>query len=102
MNTKRLKELAERNDQIDVNDDDAQDDIWEEMCKILSENLEETIKYLDNASSLEIYYVSAIYDDVNEHFQSEEFIKCIERNAIRTGVDCEVDIRRAREVMQHN
>lgn len=83
-----------------MEDDYAQCEIWDEMYKILSENLEDTIKYLNDASSLEIYYVSSIYDDLSKHFQSEELIKCMEKNATRSCVDCRIDIENAKSVMK--
>ena len=92
MNKERLQELVEKNKIIHFEDDSSQQDIWNEMFKILSNNLEETIAYLDSASKEEIYYISSIYDDLSERFKSKKFIECMQRNAIRTGVDCNVDI----------
>ncbi len=40
----------------------------------------------------EIYYISSIYDDLSEILKSKKLIKCIQRNATRTGADCNVDI----------
>lgn len=92
MNKERLQELVAKNKIIHLEDDSSQQDIWNEMIKILSNNLEETIAYLDSASKEEIYYISSIYDDLSERFKSKELIECMQRNAIRTGVDCNVDI----------
>ena len=50
MNKERLQELVEKNKIIHFEDDSSQQDIWNEMFKILSNNLEETIAYLDSAS----------------------------------------------------
>lgn len=92
MNKKRLQDLVEKNKIIHFEDDSSQQDIWNEMIKILSNNLEETITYLDSASKEEIYYISSIYDDLSERFKSKELIECMKRNATKTGVDCNADI----------
>lgn len=89
---KRLQELVEKNKIIHFEDDSSQQDTWNEMIKILSNNLEETIAYLDSASKEEIYYISSIYDDLSERFKSKELIECMKRNATRTGIDCNRDI----------
>ena len=92
LNKERLQELVEKNKIIHFEDDYSQQDIWNEMIKILSNNLEETIAYLDSASKEEIYYISSIYDDLSEILKSKKLIKCIQRNATRTSADCNVDI----------
>lgn len=70
------------------------------MFEILSENLEDIIEYLDNVSSLEFSFVCSIFDDLSEHFKSEKFIECIEKNAVRTGVNCQADINCAKEMLK--
>lgn len=68
MNIKRLKELVHENDKIELEDDYAQYDIWNEMYKIMSEDLEETIKYLDSAPAFDYEYICSVFDDLSEHF----------------------------------
>lgn len=100
MNEKKLQELIKRNKSIHFEDDFSQQEIWNEMYKILSNNLVETITYLDSASKDEIYYISSIYDDLSEHFKSQELIECMKRNSIRTGVNCKDDIEFAIKAMK--
>lgn len=83
-----------------MEDDYAWEEIWKEMYEILSGNLDETIEYLDGAPAFDYEYICSVFDDLSEHFQSEEFIKCLERNMIRTDVDIQVDIDSAKEVMK--
>ena len=100
MNKKRLKDLVEQNSKIHMEDEYAQKNIWDEMISILSKNLNETIEYLNSASKEEIYYTCSIYDDLSEIFKSKELIDCMEKNALRTGVDCSVDIQCAKDAMK--
>lgn len=99
MNIKKLEELLEENKQIDINDDYAQERIWQEMYDILSVNLNETMQYLDGISKEDISYVCSVFDDLSEHFKSQELVDCIKRNAIRTGVDCKCDIEYAKKAL---
>jgi len=99
MNEKRLLELVEKNKIIHIEDDDAQQKIWDEMISILSENINETIEFLNSASKDEIYYISSVYDDLSEIFKSIKLIECMEKNAQRTGVDCDADIKFAKEAL---
>ena len=100
MNEKRLEELVNENKKIHIEDDIAQERIWKEMYDILSINLDDTIDYLNSISKEAISFVCSIFDDLSEHFQSEELIECMERNALRTGFDCKVDIQCAKEMIK--
>lgn len=100
MNIKKLEELIDENKKIELNDDCAQERIWHEMYDILSDNLEETMKYLDTISKEAISYVCSIFDDLSEHFQSIELIECMKRSAKRTGFDCSIDIECAIEMLK--
>lgn len=99
MNVERLRELIDRYAIADVENDIESDYFWNESFKILSINLNETIAYLDSISANDLQYVKEIFDDLSEYFQSSELIECMERNAIRTGVDCSVDIEYAKKAM---
>lgn len=95
MNAERLRELIDRYAGADADNDIESNYFWKESFKILSNNLEETIAYLDNINSGDLFYISSIFDDLSEHFQSIELIECMKRNAIRTKVDCDADIEYA-------
>lgn len=102
MNIKKVEELIEENKKLELNDDCAQERIWQEMYDILSVNLNETMQYLDGISKEDISYVCSIFDDLSEHFQSKELIECMEKNAKRTGFDCSTDIECAIEMLKNN
>ena len=99
MNKEKLAELIEKNKNIELEDDFAQNSIWNEMFEILSQNLNDTITFLDNISADELEYICSIFDDLSEHFKSQELIECMERNALRTGVDCSIDIEYAKKAL---
>ena len=99
MNKEKLVELIEKNKNIELEDDFTQNFIWNEMFEILSQNLNDTITFLDNSTAEELEYICSIFDDLSEHFKSQELIECMERNAARTGVDCSVDIEYAKKAL---
>ena len=67
------------------------------MFEILSQDLNETIAYLNNITSEELEYICSIFDDLSEHFKSMKLIECMGKNADRTGVDCKIDIEYAKK-----
>ncbi|MDC7769752.1 hypothetical protein COA23_01405 [Priestia megaterium] len=48
---------------------------WNEIIEILSENEENTIRYLENCSKEDLYWISEVFEDVAEIIQSKELIK---------------------------
>ncbi len=93
---KKLKELINRYDKADPQNDFESEYFWKESFTILSIDLNETMKYLDKINANDIFYMSSIFDYLSEHFKSKELVECMERNAKRTGVDCFVSIEYAK------
>lgn len=78
MNIKLLREVIKHNIQLDENDGFAQQECWQKMIKILSEDIGETINYLRNeCTDEEFFWISSVFDDVAEITQSWEFIKAL-------------------------
>lgn len=100
MNTERLKELINENKSIHMEDDMAQEQIWREMLAILSENIDDTMNYLDGTNKDDLSYICALFDDLSTHFQSQKLIECMERNAKRTGLNCWTDIKFAKKMLK--
>nr|WP_225049806.1 hypothetical protein [Priestia megaterium] len=48
---------------------------WNEIIEILSENEENTIRYLENCSKEDLYWISEVFEDIAEIIQSKELIK---------------------------
>lgn len=65
----------------------------------LNNNLNDTIDYLNCCSPDSFYWISELFEDLSEHFKSQELIDCIKRNVIRTGVDCKCDIEYAEKAL---
>lgn len=97
MNIERLKELINENKNIHMEDDMAQEQIWKEMLAILSENIDDTMNYLDGTNKDDLSYICALFDDLSTHFQSQKLIECMGRNAKRTGLNCWIDIKFAKK-----
>ena len=98
MNIERLKELINENKNIHMEDDMAQEQIWKEMLAILSENIDDTMNYLDGTNKDDLSYICTLFDDLSTHFQSQKLIECMGRNAKRTGLNCWTDIKFAKKI----
>lgn len=99
MNTKKIKQLIEERDRIDPQNDILAEENQKKVFDILKVNLNDTIEYLDNCTSRELFWVSELFDDLSEYFKSKELIECMERNSKRTGIDCKLDIYYAKEAL---
>lgn len=73
---------------------------WAEIAIILSENIDETIEYLNNCNEEEIYWISEVFDDISEQTKSIKFIECIEKISEKyPNLDLEKDIFYARKAL---
>lgn len=62
-----------------IEDDYGIQNCWNRMIEILSNNINETVSYLDNTSEENIYYISEVFEDVSAQLQSKEYIDCLRR-----------------------
>lgn len=62
-----------------LEDDYGIQECWEKMIRVLSRNEEETIRYLENCSEEEIYFISEIFEDVSEKLKSKKYISCLKK-----------------------
>ena len=99
MNVDKVKELIQKRSKMDPQNDVLASQNQEQLLEIFKNNLTDSMEFLDSCSVEELYWISEIFDDLSEYFQSSELIECMERNAIRTGVDCSVDIEYAKKTM---
>ena len=82
MNKERYKELMkERFYQTEEYDDEYDDElykIWEELPKVLSEDIKSTIEYIKNDCPFkEFYYLSEVIENVVSETQSEELVNAL-------------------------
>ena len=78
INGKRVSQILEYRKWTVERNLDAPSEWWEELPIILSKNIEETIRYLDNLNEEDIEILSEIFEYIAETSQSKEFIKFIE------------------------
>lgn len=62
-----------------INDDFEIEKCWNKMTILLTQNEYETIDYLNECNEDELYYISEIFEDISEQFQSERFITCLRK-----------------------
>lgn len=99
MNVGKVKELIQERSKMDPQNDVLAGQNQEKLLEIFKMNLTDCIEFLDSCSVEELYWISEIFEDLSEFFQSFELIECMERNATRTGVDCSIDIEYAKKAM---
>ena len=99
MNVGKVKELIQERSKMDTQNDVLASQNQEQLLEIFKNNLTDSMEFLDSCFAEELYWISEIFDDLSEYFQSSELIECMERNAIRTGVDCSVDIEYAKKAI---
>lgn len=71
--------ILEKRKSLNINDDFGIEKSWNEMTELLSQNEMETINYLEESTERDLYYISEIFEDVSERFQSEQFINCLRK-----------------------
>lgn len=99
---KKIKELIQERDEMNPQNDVLADQNQEQLLEIFKENLTESMNFLDSCSANEFYWISELFDDLSEYFQSQKLIECMERNAMRTGVDCAIDIEYAKKALKQS
>ncbi|MBC1291719.1 hypothetical protein HCJ13_03830 [Listeria booriae] len=76
---KQMEIILEKRKSLNINDDFGIEKCWSEMTELLSQNEMETINYLEESTEKDLYYISEIFEDVSERFQSEQFINCLRK-----------------------
>ena len=60
-------------------DDYGIQDCWDKMVDTLSEDVHQTVAYLESCTEEDIYFISEIFEDVSYQLQSREYIDCLRR-----------------------
>ncbi|MBC2190127.1 hypothetical protein HCB15_14405 [Listeria booriae] len=76
---KQMEIILEKRKSLNINDDFGIEKCWNEMTELLSQNEMDTINYLEESTEKDLYYISEIFEDVSERFQSEQFINCLRK-----------------------
>ena len=57
---------------------------WSQLAEVLSEDEQETIKFLDSCNDENVVdNISSVFGDISSVLQSKDFIECIERLQIK-------------------
>lgn len=99
MNKEQIEILLEERKNIDAQNDVLTEENHQKLLSIMKNSLSDVIDYLNDCSSESFYWISELFEDLSEHFKSQELIECMERNALRTGVDCSDDIEYAKKAL---
>jgi hypothetical protein len=62
---------------LNLNDDYGIYKSWNEIIEVLSEDEENTIRYLETCSKEELYWISEVFEDIAEIIQSKDLIDCL-------------------------
>lgn len=91
----QMKILFEQNKARDDEYPAEVEGIWEREKTVLCSSLEDAIAYLKEATPEELFYVSEVFDDISEYWQSEKLVDVMQEAADR----CEGEIK---ETLQMN
>lgn len=73
----RIEMAIMRRKKLNMNDDMGIEKCWKDIVRILSENENNTIEYIETCKKDELYWISEVFEDVSENLQSQKFIKCL-------------------------
>lgn len=71
--------------------------LWDDLKELLGKNTEDTIAYLEDASSDEIDWISEVFEDISQQLQSKQLISCLEKLQNKfPNIDIDMDIKFAK------
>ena len=79
-----IKDVVSRRIKLHIEDDFGTQKCWDEEIEILSRDMSETIKFIEDECSDEIFcWIAEVFEDVAEITQSKEFIETIKKRAAK-------------------
>ncbi|HGE5781594.1 MULTISPECIES: hypothetical protein [Bacillus] len=75
----KMEVILDKRKKLNLNDDYGIQKSWNEIIEVLSENAENTIKYFENCSKEDLYWISEVFEDIVEIVRSKEFINCLRK-----------------------
>ena len=103
-----IKDIVARRIKLHIEDDFGTQKCWDEEIKILSRDMSETINFIKNECSDEIFcWIGEVFEDIAEITQSKEFITAIKNRAEKiideeSRHSVETDIRYAEHKIDSN
>ena len=78
MNVQTIKALIEERKKLDANDDDRLEEIWKREAAILTEDINETIRFVEHDCDDETFYwLSEVFADIARETQSRAFVEAV-------------------------
>ncbi|MBY0599255.1 hypothetical protein [Bacillus bingmayongensis] len=75
----KIEVILDKRKKLNLNDYYGIQKSWNEIVEVLSENEANTIRYLENCSKEDLYWISEVFEDIAENVQSKEFINCLRK-----------------------
>lgn len=66
--TKEIEVILNGRKKLHLNDDYGVQTSWNEIIKLLSENEGNTIRYLENCSKEDLYWIGEVFEDIAESY----------------------------------
>ena len=106
MDITKLKETIQKKNSLEINDDLAIEECWKIEVEILSDDILETINFIQTCSEDEFYGLAEVFPDVIDKTQSQDLYKAMcERNDSLSNHEYKksnmTDLKYAREALLH-
>ena len=75
----KMNVILNKRKSLNLNDDYGIQKSWNQIIEVLVENERNTIKYLENCSKSDLYWISEVFEDIAEILQSNELIHCFKK-----------------------
>jgi len=75
----KMNVILNKRKSLNLNDDYGIQKSWNQIIEVLVENERNTIKYLENCSKSDLYWISEVFEDIAEILQSKELIHCFKK-----------------------
>lgn len=97
-----IKNLIQERSKLHPDDPRIQN-YWNLLTKMLSENENDTIEFLNECEESELYWLSEIFEDISQNLRSINFVKFLHTLKDKfPSLDLDVDIEYAEKAIKSN
>ena len=101
VNEIKMKELIKKRERLHP-DDPRTEDYWNMLTKELTVNEDDTIEFICNCNEHDIFWLSEIFEDISDVFQSEKFIEVLKKVQEKyPKLDLKIDIMYAEKSLKN-
>ena len=101
MNIIELNDWLSKRKKANENDSYSIYECWDNIAKILSQNENDTILYLNHCKKEDLYYISEIFEEIAFNFKSQKIISTFEElNQKYPELDMQADIAIAKAIIK--